>query len=166
MYAIIIFTQMLRSVCEWSAGVPLEHSIMNAWIQAIDKAEHFIFIEVITWHLSVGTLRDAKSIEVEKKETHATNIVSIFSLSYSNVMVTPAITSWQLTQLNKLRIMCLFPSNNSSYRLCWKRTSPTEWPKPSDWGSRGPTDMDRPSESSLSCLSSLHSLLVSLRSYL
>ncbi|CAI8009389.1 Phospholipase D2 [Geodia barretti] len=37
--------QMLRSVCEWSAGVPLEHSIMNAWIQAIDKAEHFIFIE-------------------------------------------------------------------------------------------------------------------------
>jgi phospholipase D1/2 len=37
--------QVLRSVTEWSAGVPLEHSIMNAWIHAIERAEHFIYIE-------------------------------------------------------------------------------------------------------------------------
>ena len=38
--------QVLRSLSEWSGGVPLENSIMNAWIQAIEKAEHFIYIEV------------------------------------------------------------------------------------------------------------------------
>ena len=39
--------QILRSSTLWSAGIPLEHSIMNAWIGAIDKAEHFIYIEVL-----------------------------------------------------------------------------------------------------------------------
>jgi phospholipase D1/2 len=37
--------QVLRSSAIWSAGIPIEHSIMNAWISAIDKAEHFIYIE-------------------------------------------------------------------------------------------------------------------------
>ena len=40
-------TQVLRSVEEWSAGVPLEHSIMNAWVKAIEDSEHFVFIEVM-----------------------------------------------------------------------------------------------------------------------
>ena len=39
-------TQLLRSSAEWSAGIPVEHSIMNAWISAINKSEHFIYIEV------------------------------------------------------------------------------------------------------------------------
>ena len=41
--------QVLRSVEEWSAGVPLEHSVMNAWVKAIEEAEHFVFIEVHTY---------------------------------------------------------------------------------------------------------------------
>ena len=38
--------QILRSVGEWSAGVPTEQSILHAYIDAIEKAEHFIYIEV------------------------------------------------------------------------------------------------------------------------
>jgi len=33
-------------VSEWSAGTPVEHSILNAYLEAIAKAEHFIYIEV------------------------------------------------------------------------------------------------------------------------
>ena len=37
---------MLRSVGEWSVGYnPPECSIMNAWIETITNAEHFIYIE-------------------------------------------------------------------------------------------------------------------------
>ena len=37
--------QVLRSVGEWSAGQPKETSIYNAYLHAIENAEHFIYIE-------------------------------------------------------------------------------------------------------------------------
>ncbi|KAI0900153.1 phospholipase D/nuclease [Annulohypoxylon nitens] len=37
--------QLCRSCCEWSAGHPTEHSIANAYINAIENAQHFIYIE-------------------------------------------------------------------------------------------------------------------------
>ncbi|KAI1660886.1 phospholipase D/nuclease [Daldinia decipiens] len=37
--------QLCRSCCDWSAGHPTEHSISNAYINAIENAEHFIYIE-------------------------------------------------------------------------------------------------------------------------
>ncbi|KAF9126269.1 hypothetical protein BGW39_006741 [Mortierella sp. 14UC] len=37
--------QILRSSTLWSQGVDLEHSIQNAYIESIERAEHFIYIE-------------------------------------------------------------------------------------------------------------------------
>ncbi|KAF7358545.1 Phospholipase [Mycena venus] len=37
--------QVVRSVSDWSHGVLTEHSIQNAYIQLIQEAEHFIYIE-------------------------------------------------------------------------------------------------------------------------
>ncbi|KAI0132491.1 hypothetical protein BJ170DRAFT_614156 [Xylariales sp. AK1849] len=37
--------QLCRSCTEWSAGHPTEHSIQNAYIDAIGNAEHFVYIE-------------------------------------------------------------------------------------------------------------------------
>jgi len=37
--------QILRSSTNWSQGIELEHSIQNAYIGLIEKAEHFIYIE-------------------------------------------------------------------------------------------------------------------------
>ncbi|KAG8876589.1 hypothetical protein FRB98_007233 [Tulasnella sp. 332] len=37
--------QVCRSVCRWSHDVPTEHSIQNAYIQLIQEAKHFIYIE-------------------------------------------------------------------------------------------------------------------------
>ncbi|KAF8936921.1 hypothetical protein BGZ58_003523 [Dissophora ornata] len=37
--------QLLRSSTIWSQGVDLEHSIQNAYLANIEKAEHFIYIE-------------------------------------------------------------------------------------------------------------------------
>ncbi|KAI8356505.1 hypothetical protein B0O80DRAFT_447589 [Mortierella sp. GBAus27b] len=37
--------QILRSSTTWSQGVDLEHSIQNAYLANIDRAEHFIYIE-------------------------------------------------------------------------------------------------------------------------
>ncbi|KAL7628012.1 hypothetical protein AAE478_002208 [Parahypoxylon ruwenzoriense] len=37
--------QLCRSCCEWSSGHPPERSIANAYINAIENAEHFIYIE-------------------------------------------------------------------------------------------------------------------------
>eukprot|EP00118_Oscarella_pearsei_P008910 m.48261 g.48261 ORF g.48261 m.48261 type:complete len:960 (+) comp33867_c0_seq7:82-2961(+) len=37
--------QVLRSVGEWSSGVPTEYSILQAYVDCIEKAEHFIYIE-------------------------------------------------------------------------------------------------------------------------
>ena len=40
---------MIRSLGDWSGGLhQTETSIVNAYIYAIDKAEHFIYIEVNT----------------------------------------------------------------------------------------------------------------------
>lgn len=37
--------QLCRSCCEWSAGHPTEHSIANAYINAIENAQYYIYIE-------------------------------------------------------------------------------------------------------------------------
>ena len=37
--------QVLRSVGEWSAGQPKETSVYNAYLHAIENAEHFVYIE-------------------------------------------------------------------------------------------------------------------------
>ncbi|ROW04426.1 hypothetical protein VMCG_04985 [Cytospora schulzeri] len=37
--------QLCRSACAWSSGHPTEHSIANAYIDAITNAQHFIYIE-------------------------------------------------------------------------------------------------------------------------
>lgn len=39
--------QILRSSCAWSMGTPnlVEHSIMNAYLKAIEKSDHFVYIE-------------------------------------------------------------------------------------------------------------------------
>ncbi|KAI1821078.1 phospholipase [Xylaria intraflava] len=37
--------QLCRSACEWSSGHPTEHSIANAYIHAIESAQHFVYIE-------------------------------------------------------------------------------------------------------------------------
>ena len=37
--------QIVRSACQWSHGIPVEHSIANAYIEIIKKAQHFIYIE-------------------------------------------------------------------------------------------------------------------------
>jgi len=37
--------QLCRSCCEWSGGHPTEHSIANAYIDAITNAKHFVYIE-------------------------------------------------------------------------------------------------------------------------
>jgi len=35
----------LSSCCKWSMGVSTEHSIANAYIDAIKNARHFVYIE-------------------------------------------------------------------------------------------------------------------------
>ena len=49
-----VFRQILRSASQWSAGIKVvEHSIMNAYVEIIRYAEHFIYIEVsVTSHRS------------------------------------------------------------------------------------------------------------------
>lgn len=37
--------QLARSVSKWSLGVRTEHSIANAYIDAITNAKHFVYIE-------------------------------------------------------------------------------------------------------------------------
>ncbi|KAK4100324.1 phospholipase D/nuclease [Parathielavia hyrcaniae] len=37
--------QLARSACQWSLGVTTEHSIANAYIEAIKNARHFVYIE-------------------------------------------------------------------------------------------------------------------------
>jgi phospholipase D1/2 len=37
--------QLCRSCCEWSSGHPTEHSIANAYMEAISNAQHFVYIE-------------------------------------------------------------------------------------------------------------------------
>ncbi|CEP13720.1 hypothetical protein [Parasitella parasitica] len=38
-------TQVLRSSAEWSTGINLEHSIQNAYIDVINNAQHYVYIE-------------------------------------------------------------------------------------------------------------------------
>ncbi|KAG8850840.1 hypothetical protein FRB96_009577 [Tulasnella sp. 330] len=37
--------QVVRSICDWSHGQLIEHSIQNAYLQLINEANHFIYIE-------------------------------------------------------------------------------------------------------------------------
>ncbi|KAI1268919.1 phospholipase D/nuclease [Xylariaceae sp. FL1019] len=37
--------QLCRSACDWSSGHPLEHSIANAYVHAIENSKHFVYIE-------------------------------------------------------------------------------------------------------------------------
>lgn len=37
--------QVVRSSSEWSSGVETEHSVLNAYLELIEKAEYFIYIE-------------------------------------------------------------------------------------------------------------------------
>ncbi|TGJ78196.1 hypothetical protein E0Z10_g10568 [Xylaria hypoxylon] len=37
--------QLCRSACDWSSGHPTEHSIANAYIHAIENAQHYVYIE-------------------------------------------------------------------------------------------------------------------------
>ncbi|KAH7017394.1 putative phospholipase D [Ilyonectria destructans] len=37
--------QLVRSCSEWSAGLPTEHSIQNAYVDAIRTSSHFVYIE-------------------------------------------------------------------------------------------------------------------------
>ena len=41
-----LLMQVVRSVSKWSAGVDTEHSIQSAYLEIINNAEHFIYIEV------------------------------------------------------------------------------------------------------------------------
>ena len=44
---ILLITQILRSSSEWSAGLyDTERSIQNGYLYAIEKSQHFIYIEV------------------------------------------------------------------------------------------------------------------------
>lgn len=36
--------QVLRSICDWSHGQLIEHSIQNAYIQLINEANHYVYI--------------------------------------------------------------------------------------------------------------------------
>ncbi|KAG9231487.1 hypothetical protein BJ875DRAFT_516928 [Amylocarpus encephaloides] len=40
-----ISVQLVRSCTKWSGGVPLEHSIQNAYIDVIRNSKHFVYIE-------------------------------------------------------------------------------------------------------------------------
>ncbi|KAI1276036.1 phospholipase [Xylaria sp. FL0933] len=37
--------QLCRSACDWSSGHPTEHSIANAYVHAIESAQHYVYIE-------------------------------------------------------------------------------------------------------------------------
>ena len=50
--------QVLRSVCKWSAGQPKETSIYDAYLHAIQNAEHFIYIENQFFISSHGEVRN------------------------------------------------------------------------------------------------------------
>lgn len=41
----LVDCQILRSVSEWSGGIPVESSIYTAYVTAIQEAKHFIYIE-------------------------------------------------------------------------------------------------------------------------
>jgi len=51
--------QIVRSCTKWSHGVPLEHSIADAYIDVIRKSEHFVYIENQFFHH--GDRRKAKA---------------------------------------------------------------------------------------------------------
>lgn len=49
------FIQVFRSVCQWSAGTSqVEDSIHNAYCSLIEKAEHFVYIEVRAQNFILG----------------------------------------------------------------------------------------------------------------
>lgn len=40
-----VHAQVVRSSCDWSSGILVEHSIQNAYAEIISNAEHYVYIE-------------------------------------------------------------------------------------------------------------------------
>ena len=40
-----VHAQLVRSSCDWSSGILVEHSIQNAYCEVIRSAQHFVYIE-------------------------------------------------------------------------------------------------------------------------
>ncbi|GAB1741260.1 hypothetical protein NU219Hw_g6501t1 [Hortaea werneckii] len=53
--------QLMRSCAKWSHGVPLEHSIANAYIETIRNSTHFVYIE--NQFFITATSKEQKPIE-------------------------------------------------------------------------------------------------------
>ena len=53
--------QLLRSCAKWSHGVPLEHSIANAYIETIRDSKHFVYIE--NQFFITATSKEQKPVE-------------------------------------------------------------------------------------------------------
>ncbi|KAI1122437.1 phospholipase [Nemania abortiva] len=70
--------QLCRSACEWSSGHPLEHSIANAYIHAIESAQHYVYIENQFFITATGD----KQYPVENKI--GASIVSRIMRAHSN----------------------------------------------------------------------------------
>ena len=47
--------QLVRSVSNWSSGAPTEHSVYNAYIDIIEKSEHFVYLEHQFFITATGT---------------------------------------------------------------------------------------------------------------
>ncbi|KAI0184402.1 phospholipase D active site-containing protein [Xylaria flabelliformis] len=70
--------QLCRSACDWSAGHPTEHSIANAYVHAIESAQHFVYIENQFFITATGD----KQYPVEN--TIGASIVSRITRAHSN----------------------------------------------------------------------------------
>ncbi|KAI0869425.1 phospholipase [Hypoxylon argillaceum] len=70
--------QLCRSACEWSSGHPIEHSISNAYIHAIESAQHYVYIENQFFITATGN----KQYPVEN--TIGASIVSRIVRAHSN----------------------------------------------------------------------------------
>ncbi|EXJ81268.1 hypothetical protein A1O3_07558 [Capronia epimyces CBS 606.96] len=46
--------QLVRSVTRWSSGSPLEHSVYDAYVDIIEKSEHFVYMEQQFFITSTG----------------------------------------------------------------------------------------------------------------
>ncbi|XP_065841393.1 phospholipase D1-like [Oscarella lobularis] len=106
--------QILRSVGEWSSGVSVEYSILQAYVHCIETAEHFIYIEGQFFITSVPGSVDndiglalARRVERAHKEGKPFRIIIILPLlpEFEGQIGEPsgrtihAITHWNYTSL-------------------------------------------------------------------
>ncbi|KAI1308093.1 phospholipase [Xylaria venustula] len=86
--------QLCRSACEWSAGHPTEHSIANAYVHAIENAQHYVYIENQFFITATGD----KQYPIEN--TIGASIVSRITRAHSNgenfrvVVLMPAVPAF------------------------------------------------------------------------